>query len=163
MYGSRQTLLKLCQSGALIVRLAWAVSMLPPERLPSYHAIPPTAGAGTHKVENTGSTARDHLANERTFLAWLRTAISLLSLALAIAKFSPDRAGLGFAFMFACLGSALLLYSGRRYFEVMRALEQGSFRINTGDVSLLLAFLGLVAFAIVLVIVLQVCGQRALR
>ena len=133
------------------------------ERLPSYHAIPQTAGAGTHKVENTGSTARDHLANERTFLAWLRTSISLLSLALAIAKFSPDNAGLGFAFMFACLGSALLLYSGRRYFEVMRALEQGSFRINTGDVSLLLAFLGLVAAAIVLVIVLQVCGQRALR
>ena len=120
--------------------------MAQPERLPSYHAIPQTAGAGTHKVENTGSTARDHLANERTFLAWLRTAISLLSLALAIAKFSPDNAGLGFAFMFACLGSALLLYSGRRYFEVMRALEQGRFRINTGDVSLLLAFLGLAPY-----------------
>lgn len=28
-------------------------------------------------VDNTGNTARDHLANERTFLAWLRTAITV--------------------------------------------------------------------------------------
>ena len=41
---------------------------------PSYRAIPINAD-GTMKVENSGSVARDHLANERTFLAWLRTAI----------------------------------------------------------------------------------------
>lgn len=30
-------------------------------------------------LENTDSVARDHLANERTFLAWLRTALAFCS------------------------------------------------------------------------------------
>mmetsp|Transcript_17426 Transcript_17426/g.56027 ORF Transcript_17426/g.56027 Transcript_17426/m.56027 type:complete len:147 (-) Transcript_17426:104-544(-) len=30
-------------------------------------------------IENSGSTARDHLANERTFLAWARTGVALMS------------------------------------------------------------------------------------
>ena len=38
-------------------------------------------------VPNSGSTARDHLANERTFLAWLRTALSLSGAGLAFLKF----------------------------------------------------------------------------
>ncbi len=33
------------------------------------------------------SRARTHLANERTFLAWLRTGIALIGLGLAAAKF----------------------------------------------------------------------------
>jgi len=33
------------------------------------------------------SRARTHLANERTFLAWLRTGIALISLGLAAAQF----------------------------------------------------------------------------
>ena len=32
------------------------------------------------------SSASDHLANERTFLAWFRTAISLLGFGILIAK-----------------------------------------------------------------------------
>ncbi|GAA5801251.1 hypothetical protein HPULCUR_006696 [Helicostylum pulchrum] len=30
-------------------------------------------------LENKAATARDHLANERTFLAWLRTSLSLIT------------------------------------------------------------------------------------
>ena len=37
-------------------------------------------------VKNEGSTARDHLANERTLLAWVRTAVALLALGLAIGE-----------------------------------------------------------------------------
>ena len=32
------------------------------------------------QLQNVGSVARDHLANERTFLAWLRTSLSLASI-----------------------------------------------------------------------------------
>lgn len=28
-------------------------------------------------LNNTGSVARDHLANERTYLAWIRTALAI--------------------------------------------------------------------------------------
>ena len=35
-------------------------------------------------VNNTGSTARDHLANERTFLAWARTGTAFVGLGVAV-------------------------------------------------------------------------------
>ncbi|PWZ02515.1 hypothetical protein BCV70DRAFT_214069 [Testicularia cyperi] len=35
---------------------------------------------------NEGSVARDHLASERTFLAWLRTSLSLVSIGIAITQ-----------------------------------------------------------------------------
>ena len=35
---------------------------------------------------SSGNRARDHLANERTYLAWLRTAIGVLALGAAIAR-----------------------------------------------------------------------------
>lgn len=38
--------------------------------------------------QNTGSTARDHLASERTFLAWLRTGLGFIALGIAIERFS---------------------------------------------------------------------------
>lgn len=34
------------------------------------------------------STARDYLASERTFLAWIRTSIGVISLGFVVAKFS---------------------------------------------------------------------------
>ncbi|KAK9679371.1 hypothetical protein K7432_016299, partial [Basidiobolus ranarum] len=37
-------------------------------------------------LENKGSVARDHLANERTFLAWIRTSLSLITVGVAIAQ-----------------------------------------------------------------------------
>lgn len=42
----------------------------------------------TPVYSNTGSTARDHLASERTFLAWIRTGLGFLALGIAIERFS---------------------------------------------------------------------------
>lgn len=36
--------------------------------------------------ERSGSWMRDHLANERTLLAWVRTALALVAVGLAVAK-----------------------------------------------------------------------------
>lgn len=38
-------------------------------------------------VPNTGSTARDHLANERTWLAWLRSSLAFTALGLGLERF----------------------------------------------------------------------------
>ncbi len=43
-----------------------------------------TSDAFSSVVPNTGSTARDHLANERTFLAWSRTGLTFVGLGVAI-------------------------------------------------------------------------------
>ncbi|ROW11550.1 hypothetical protein VMCG_01555 [Cytospora schulzeri] len=46
------------------------------------------AALKTPVYQNTGSTARDHLASERTFLAWIRTGLGFLALGIAIERFS---------------------------------------------------------------------------
>jgi uncharacterized membrane protein YidH (DUF202 family) len=49
-------------------------------RLLKYLSATPTS--------NTGSVARDHLANERTFLSWTRTGLGFVALGVALAKLS---------------------------------------------------------------------------
>ncbi|CAO1628267.1 unnamed protein product [Parajaminaea phylloscopi] len=54
---------------------------------------PPRAAGWYHTLfrsqvlDNTGSTARDHLALERTYLAFVRTSLSLLTFGIAVAQF----------------------------------------------------------------------------
>jgi putative membrane protein len=84
----------------------------------------------------------DHLANERTFLAWIRTSISVIGLGFVVAKFSvwlrqlavrfdtPVRVKhtglslpLGVAMM--ALGGLLTLIAAWRYRRVTKAIEDG--------------------------------------
>ena len=44
----------------------------------------PSDASGATIVANTGSTARDHLANERTFLAWTKLGVAFVTLGLAM-------------------------------------------------------------------------------
>lgn len=42
----------------------------------------------TPSYTNSGSVARDHLASERTFLAWIRTGLGFVALGIAVERFS---------------------------------------------------------------------------
>ena len=80
----------------------------------------------------SGNRARDHLANERTFLAWLRTSIGVLALAAAIARFGPEaqaRDKVAVA-VTGILGLLILIIGTRRYYQVSRDLERGRFEIS---------------------------------
>jgi len=55
---------------------------------------------------NIGSRARDHLANERTYLAWHRTGLSVAALGVAVAKFAPHRG------VHAVVSGGILLFAG---------------------------------------------------
>ena len=61
--------------------------MSDPQSVPPVGSDSPTDPASVEgSTGQSGNRARDHLANERTYLAWLRTAIGVLALAAAIAR-----------------------------------------------------------------------------
>ena len=81
---------------------------------------------------------RDHLANERTFLAWVGTSIALLGFGVLIAKLRflgiAPMAGvrstrLGLAF--ACAGILTLLLAMWHYERTRRMIDGGDYRAAT--------------------------------
>lgn len=96
----------------------------------------------------SGNRARDHLANERTYLAWLRTALGLLALAAAVARFGPggetngDRLAVA---VLGLLGFILLVVGTVRYYDVARDLEAGQFRPSRRAPLLIAILVGLTA------------------
>ena len=67
------------------------------------------------------------LANERTFLAWLRTALALLAGAVALAQFVPSFGIKGLhtalAVLLAVIGTVLAAFSYQRWATVQRAMR----------------------------------------
>ncbi len=80
-------------------------------------------------VENIESTARDHLANERTFLAWVRTALAVVGLGVLVGKLveaggaMAEVIGLGMI----AFGAAMLLYGIVRFERVTALLDEYKF------------------------------------
>lgn len=102
----------------------------------------------TPPLPNTGSLARDLLASERTFLAWLRTGLGFIALGVALEKvealaaLSPpallqlenSRTKLAAGVLVAS-GSACVAHGTRRYFDTLQLLRQGLFRPNVAGVA----------------------------
>lgn len=82
-------------------------------------------------IANSGSEARDHLANERTFLAWVRTALGIVGLGVLVVKvldiesLAATIAGLGLV----ALGALSLVYGSYRYMRVATLLTEGRFPV----------------------------------
>ena|SRR2546423_3605869 len=77
----------------------------------------------------TPERARDHLANERTFLAWLRTALAVVALGAVLARLteSGNAATAAAAAIVITCGVGVLVYGATRYYAVARDLEAGEF------------------------------------
>ncbi|KAI8147540.1 hypothetical protein BJV82DRAFT_595935 [Fennellomyces sp. T-0311] len=96
-------------------------------------------------LENTGSVARDHLANERTYLAWLRSSLSTISVGVGITQlFRLDRAvehdphlqtwGRPVGLMFICMAMIFLCFGFVRYFHSQTTMTKGYFPASRGIV-----------------------------
>ncbi|KAI8883472.1 hypothetical protein K501DRAFT_184478 [Backusella circina FSU 941] len=92
-------------------------------------------------LENKGNTARDHLANERTFLAWFRTSLTLITLGIGIIQVyhvsnaNHKRFGRALGLIFV-MASILFLYFGNvRYFHAQWALQHGNFPASRGAIT----------------------------
>ncbi|KAG1461127.1 hypothetical protein G6F46_001087 [Rhizopus delemar] len=92
--------------------------------------------------KNKSATARDHLANERTFLAWLRTSLSLITVGVAITQLyhlSPQsndqtKAGKSIGATFVVFSIVFLYFANARYFHTQIALTKGQFPASRGAV-----------------------------
>lgn len=75
--------------------------------------------------------ARDHMANERTHLAWLRTSANVMVVGLATARFanhgSITIASVVAGGLLVVIGAVGVLYGTARYRKVNRQLEAGEF------------------------------------
>lgn len=81
------------------------------------------------------SRTRDHLANERTYLAWMRTAVGLMGFGVVILRLrafhppSVPRPGFGWklGLIFALVGLLTVLLSTIQYFIVRRDIEEDTY------------------------------------
>src|SRR5712692_6169615 len=93
-------------------------------------------------VAENPSSARDHLANERTFLAWLRTGVAVVVFGFAIGRFaiaiqefmkveghpqSAARMSVSFGLVAIVTGVVLVFAGLKRYRRTRAQLEVGKF------------------------------------
>ena len=84
------------------------------------------------------AAVRDHLANERTLLAWQRTAIALVGLGFLVDRFAFDGSS-GEALIGSLLGLAMIVAGGltaivgvQRFAKVEREIDTDSYQPSIG-------------------------------
>ncbi|KAJ2899171.1 hypothetical protein MKZ38_003368 [Zalerion maritima] len=125
------------------------------------------------ELENKGATARDHLALERTFLAWLRTSLAFASIGIAITQLfrlntsisdgSGDNSsmktlrqlGKPLGSTFLGISIVILLLGYNRYFEGQQWIMKGKFPASRGTI-VLVAFMAFAIMITSLVVVIAV-------
>jgi putative membrane protein len=125
----------------------------------------------THAIISEDKQATEFLANERTFLAWIRTSIAVISMGFVVTKFSiwlrelavrlnpqavPRRMGasLPIGITLMALGGALAVLAARRYWVVNRSIERGRVTADHGLVILVTLLVLLLALAMIIYMLL---------
>ncbi|MEU6865917.1 DUF202 domain-containing protein [Streptomyces sp. NPDC046876] len=111
------------------------------------------------RVRDEGETPdyRFSLANERTFLAWIRTSLALIGGGFAVDQFLPDlRWGVrvGMALALLAVGSACALRAVNHWVRCERAMRRGEDLPLSRFPVLLALGVGLVAVAMMAVVLL---------
>ncbi|KAF8349243.1 hypothetical protein F5887DRAFT_878525 [Amanita rubescens] len=116
-------------------------------------------------LKNSGSVARDHLALERTFLAYVRTSLGLVTAGVALVQLFMTAKpvnfnGTRFRVMIRALGAStvvlgliVLAIGVIRYFSIQAALTTGMFpaaRLSASAIAIAIAILTSVTLGIIM-------------
>lgn len=105
------------------------------------------------------SRARSLLANERTFLAWVRTSLSMVTIAVAAAQFiaPTERQGVHLVTLFSIVlvvsGVAATIQAGVQFRRARERINSGTYQSGTTAIALTVGLtvgVGLIAIAIIL-------------
>ncbi len=120
---------------------------------------------------NDNERVRDHLANERTYLAWLRTGIATMGFGVVIAKLrylfpstalTPPSRGIVHAsnigLLFTIIGLLTVVFSARRYVVVQKQIREGRYLASE---SLVLGFAAIIVVLGLLIIWYLIESTRA--
>jgi putative membrane protein len=103
---------------------------------------------------------RFSLANERTFLAWIRTSLALLAGAVAVAQFLPPFTMAGsrtaLAGVLALTGFGVAGTAYRRWARTERAMRNQQSLPHTSSVAVLATSLSIIAMGVLLLVALEV-------
>lgn len=112
----------------------------------------------------------DHLANERTFLAWVRTAIGIMAFGFVVVKFSLFVKQLSMmlgkeyvikshglsavsGITLVVVGAATVLFSWVRYRNIEKQLNEGKYAHASGLLTALTVFIFVVSLLLIVYLV----------
>jgi putative membrane protein len=115
-----------------------------------------------HRELPEAHRASEHLDNERTFLAWVRTTVALISLGFVIAKLSPTLGAATSAtashittkavpagIALIIFGAVVTVLAAWRYDRVNRQIEEGLVKTDRGLVWIVTLLIALLSVATV--------------
>lgn len=114
---------------------------------------------GKSELSGDNDRVRDHLANERTYLAWMRTGVATMGLGVVIAKLKyllgstyPQSSGVVHAanigVFFALIGIATIVMSVYFFLQTRNEIRSGSYRSRLRFVLLLASLTGFLGVVI---------------
>ena len=122
----------------------------------------------TAQPARSDSYARDHLANERTFLSWLRTAIALMGFGVFIARLrwvfpaAPVHHGALSAIVLglwlSCVGLAMIPFALWQYFAIRRAVNDNKYQSIGAGAVIFAAAIGIAGIGIIIYLVSSSSG-----
>ncbi|AHC51394.1 membrane protein [Sulfolobus acidocaldarius SUSAZ] len=109
------------------------------------------------------SSPSDHLANERTFLAWIRTGIALIGFGFVIARFAlflevlrggkTTGSSVIYGEIMIVLGGIMIAYGTYNYLRNEKDLKNNTFTPRTTENTIFATFVLLIAIVLALIII----------